>query len=112
MTTRRLPRSGWPARARSIGTYSHSWPASRIAPAAYRGYGEMYGGTPRFDGSSTYPSRITTFMGRNRCLGPAKNLSSTGLLASPSADKDSETNHQDGHESGGPHALAPLPRGA
>src|SRR3989304_9014823 len=27
----------------------------------------MYGGTPKFEGSSTYPSRITTFMGRNPC---------------------------------------------
>src|SRR5205823_14418284 len=78
-TTRRSPRSGWPARARSIVTYSHVWPASRIAPAAYRGYGEMYGGTPKFDGSSTYPSRITTFMGRHRCLGPDKRASPTGL---------------------------------
>src|SRR2546426_9757302 len=67
ITTSRSPASGWPARTRSIVTYSHSCPASRIAPATYRGYGEMYGGTPKFDGSSTYPSRITTFMGRNPC---------------------------------------------
>src|SRR2546421_418353 len=35
--TRRSPASGWPARTRSIVTYSHSWPASRTAPATYRG---------------------------------------------------------------------------
>src|SRR3989454_11682324 len=67
MRTSKSPATGWPARTRSIVTYSHSWPASRTAPATYRGYGEMYGGTPKFDGSSTYPSRITTFMGWHPC---------------------------------------------
>src|SRR5436190_24198519 len=103
MTTRRSPRRGWPARARSIVTYSHSWPASRIAPTAYRGYGEMYGGTPTFDGSATYPSRITTFMGRNRCRGPDKSASPTGLLASPAPDDDNDYDHHDGHDADGVH---------
>src|SRR5437867_1148339 len=67
MRTRRSPLSEWPARAWSMVTYSGEWPASRTAPVTYRGYGEMYGGTPKFDGSSTKPSRTTTFMGRNPC---------------------------------------------
>src|SRR5438034_4659836 len=114
-TTSKSPLSGSPARTRSIVTYSQSWPASRTAPATYRGYGEMYGGTPKFDGSSTYPSRITTFMGRNRCLGPDKRASPTGLLASPAAYDDDEDDHHDGQDGGGDHALrpaAPVARGA
>src|SRR5438552_6169225 len=115
MTTRRLPRSGWPARARSIVTYSHSWPASRIAPAAYRGYGAMYGGTPTLDGSSTYPSRTTTFMGRNPCRRGDKRASPVGLLVSPAAYDDDEDDHHDGQDDGGDRALsptAPVARGA
>src|SRR5256885_157441 len=81
--TSRSPASGWPARTRSIVTYSHSCPASRIAPATYRGYGEMYGGTPKFDGSSTYPSRITTFMGRNPCRRSDKRASPSNEARNP-----------------------------
>src|SRR3990172_3977557 len=64
MIARRLPLNGCPARTCSIVTYSHSVPASRTGPARYRGYGERNGGTPKFDGSSTNPSRMTTFTAR------------------------------------------------
>src|SRR2546425_9237921 len=103
--TSRSPFSGWPARTRSTVTYSHSWPASRTAPATYRGYGEMYGGTPKFEGSSTYPSRITTLIGRNPCRGGDKRASPAGRrrfgshpglgLAAPAADDDDQDDHED-----------------
>src|SRR5256886_17640096 len=95
MRTRRSPLSEWPARAWSMVTYSGEWPASQTAPATYRGYGEMYGGTPKFDGSSTYPSRITTFMGRNPCSGRDKRASPSLLLATPTADDDNQHDHHD-----------------
>src|SRR5438094_10619564 len=96
MIARMSPRSGRPARTWSIVAYSQSWPASRTAPTRYLGYGEMYGGTPKFEGSSTYPSRTTTFMSRERCAAGDKR-------ASPDADESPqrlrflrcETAHQD-----------------
>src|SRR5436305_12978008 len=75
----------------------------------------MYGGTPKFDGSSTYPSRITTFMGRNPCRRGDKRASPVGLLVSPAAYDDDEDDHHDGQDDGGDHALrpaAPVARGA
>src|SRR5438034_209897 len=63
----------------------------------------MYGGTPKFDGSSTYPSRITTFMGRNPCAGRDKRASTVDRirggnrlgLAAPSAHDDDQNDHED-----------------
>src|SRR5205809_8007471 len=75
----------------------------------------MYGGTPKFDGSSTYPSRITTFMGRNPCRRRDKRASPVGLLVSPAAYDDDEDDHHDGQDDGGDDALRPaaaVPRGA
>src|SRR2546430_10432358 len=102
ITTSRSPASGWRARTRSIVTYSHSWPASRTAPATYRGYGEIYGGTPKFDGSSTDPSRITTLMSRNPCRRRDKRASNADRfeadrlgLAAPSAHDDDQNHHED-----------------
>src|SRR2546426_9693063 len=78
MIASRSPANGWPLRTCSIVTYSHSWPASRTAPAKYRGYGERNGGTPKFDGSSTNPSRMTTFTARTLGAVAVKRVAARG----------------------------------
>src|SRR5437867_7000375 len=108
MIARMAPRSGRPARTWSIVTCSQSWPASRIAPTRYRGYGEMYGGTPKFDGSSTYPSRTTTFMGPKRCRAGDKRASPDhdrlrgplGFLGYEATHEDDEDDHNAGPDDG------------
>src|SRR5437867_432964 len=118
MIARMSPRRGRPARTWSIVTYSQEWPASRIEPARYRGYGEMYGGTPKFDGSSTYPSRITTFMGCNPCPASDKRASPSAvvsrfgptLLRSPATNQQNENHHYDGQNHRGHDIVAPRRR--
>jgi hypothetical protein len=43
-------------------TYLVSYPCEKRTPAQYLTYGEIYGGTPKQAGSSTYPSKIRAFI--------------------------------------------------